>query len=55
MLIGMARVHDMLNNTEKSIEIYKRVLQIESSNVEAIACLASNYFYTDQVNYFGCR
>lgn len=27
---------------------YKRVLAIDASNVEAIACLAPNHFYSDQ-------
>ena len=27
---------------------YKRVLTIDASNVEAIACLAANHFYSDQ-------
>ncbi|GLE06634.1 hypothetical protein PINS_up016028 [Pythium insidiosum] len=36
----------MLNDTEKSIECYKEVLQLDASNIEAIACLASNYFYS---------
>ncbi|GLD98491.1 hypothetical protein PINS_up007188 [Pythium insidiosum] len=47
LLLGVARVHDMLNDTEKSIECYKEVLQLDASNIEAIACLASNYFYSD--------
>lgn len=47
LLIGSARVHDMLNDVEKSVEIYKDVLALDASNVEAIACLASNFFYTD--------
>lgn len=37
-----------LNATDKSVELYRQVLAYDSSNVEAIACLASNYFYTDQ-------
>lgn len=30
------------------MELYKEVLRYDSSNVEAIACLASNFFYCDQ-------
>ncbi|KAJ8508601.1 hypothetical protein ON010_g18854 [Phytophthora cinnamomi] len=47
LLVSIARVHDMLNDVEKSVSVYKEVLQLDASNVEAIACLASNYFYTD--------
>eukprot|EP00644_Phytophthora_capsici_P004542 jgi/Phyca11/533968/estExt2_fgenesh1_pg.C_PHYCAscaffold_190055 len=47
LLVSIARVHDMLNDVEKSVSAYKEVLQLDASNVEAIACLASNYFYTD--------
>ena len=38
--IGIAGFHQMH---------FKQVLALDSSNVEAIACLASHYFYTDQV------
>jgi tetratricopeptide repeat protein 8 len=30
------------------VGIYKQVLSFDSSNVEALSCLASNFFYTDQ-------
>ncbi|KAG2378736.1 hypothetical protein C9374_007884 [Naegleria lovaniensis] len=48
LLLGIARVHDSLNDLDKSIQYYEKVLQLNSSNVESIACLASNYFYEDQ-------
>ena len=41
-------MHDALNDTDKAIACYKDVLLYDSSNVEAIACLASHHFYTDQ-------
>lgn len=44
----MARVYDALNDVDKGIQFYKNVLYYDSSNVEAIACLASYHFYTDQ-------
>jgi len=34
---GIARVHDLLNDPTKSISFYKQVLQIDNSNIEAIA------------------
>lgn len=48
LLVGIARVHDQLNQWDKSIGFYKRVLQYEPTHVEAVACLASHYFYSDQ-------
>jgi tetratricopeptide repeat protein 8 len=47
LLIGIARVHDMLNDPAKAITYYKKVLQYDNSSMEAIACLASYHFYTD--------
>lgn len=48
MLLGAARVHDMLGDTATSGDIYKKVVKLDASNVEAIANLAANHFYTDQ-------
>jgi tetratricopeptide repeat protein 8 len=48
LLLGIARVHDALNNTDKGIQYYKTVLNFDASSVEAVACLAAHHFYTDQ-------
>jgi tetratricopeptide repeat protein 8 len=48
-VLGIARIHDMLNNPEEAINAYKTVLELDSSNVEAIACLGAHCFYTDKV------
>jgi tetratricopeptide repeat protein 8 len=48
MLLGIARIHDMLNDPEKAIGFYKKVLILDASNVESIACLGAHYFYADQ-------
>jgi tetratricopeptide repeat protein 8 len=48
LLLGAARLHDQLNELEKGVALYKRVLALDASNVEAIACLASHHFYGDQ-------
>eukprot|EP01012_Entosiphon_sulcatum_P032224 TRINITY_DN40999_c0_g1_i1.p1 TRINITY_DN40999_c0_g1~~TRINITY_DN40999_c0_g1_i1.p1 ORF type:complete len:520 (-),score=63.38 TRINITY_DN40999_c0_g1_i1:878-2437(-) len=48
LLLAIARVHDLLGETDKSAQFYKRVLELDSSNIESIACLASNHFYEDQ-------
>eukprot|EP00798_Chlamydomonas_sp_ICE-L_P015671 gene15671-21775_t len=48
LLLGVARVYDALNDMDKAISFYKQVLFYDSTNIEAIACLASHHFYTDQ-------
>merc|ERR1719329_2118351 len=48
ILLGLARTYDMLNALLRGVQFYKRVLQCDSVNTEAIACLASHHFYTDQ-------
>ena len=48
VVLHMARVHEMLMNGDKSIEFYKKVLELDPSHSEAMACLAANHFYTDQ-------
>ena len=48
MLLGQARIHDALNDMHLGVPLYKEVLKWDASNVEAIACLAANHFYTDQ-------
>ena len=40
LMLGIARVHDALNEQAQAIAMYKKVLQLDASNVEAIACLA---------------
>jgi tetratricopeptide repeat protein 8 len=49
LLLGLARLHDMLNDQENAITYYKKVLVLDSSNIESIACLGAHYFYSDQV------
>ncbi len=48
LLLGMARTYDQLADNEKAVDFYRRVLAIDSSNPEAIACIASYHFYEDQ-------
>lgn len=38
----------MLNTPEVAVTYYKRVLALDASNVESVACLAANHFYSDQ-------
>jgi len=48
LILGAARIYDALNDMAKGVSFYKKCLFFDSSNVEAIACLASHHFYTDQ-------
>ena len=48
LMLGSARVYESLNEGEKAVTLYKRVLSFDAANVEAIACLAANHFYSDQ-------
>lgn len=48
LLLAAARVHDMVNNLDEAAAGYREVLEMDGSNVEAMACLAANQFYTDQ-------
>lgn len=47
-LLGIGRVHDMLNDSLKAVDLYRKVLLYESCNLEAVASIASYHFYTDQ-------
>lgn len=42
LLLSSARVHDAINNTEAGMALYKQVLQMEASSVEAVSCLAAH-------------
>jgi len=46
--VGIARVHEALGDAAKAAAQYKKVLTHDASNVEAIACMAANHFYSDQ-------
>lgn len=48
-MLGLARIYDMLNDPETAITYYKKVLVLDASSVEAIACLGAHFFYSDQV------
>lgn len=48
IFLGIARIYDMLNDPENAMIHYKKVLALDASNVESIACIGAHYFYTDQ-------
>lgn len=37
-----------MNNISAAAEYYKEVLKQDNTHVEAIACIGSNHFYSDQ-------
>ncbi|KAJ1436097.1 hypothetical protein B484DRAFT_445830 [Ochromonadaceae sp. CCMP2298] len=47
-LLGLARIHDQLRDPEAAIGYYKKVLVLDASCVESIACLGAHAFYSDQ-------
>lgn len=47
-LLSTARIYDSIGDAVQGVAFYKRVLVLDSSNVESIACLGANLFYTDQ-------
>eukprot|EP01147_Barroeca_monosierra_P008324 gene8324-870_t len=48
LLAGIARVYEGIGDLSKSVLEYKKLLQIDSTCVEAIASLAADKFYGDQ-------
>nr|CCD17703.1 unnamed protein product [Trypanosoma congolense IL3000] len=48
LFLAMARLYERLQDTEKSCAMYRSVLQLDSTNVEAIACIASHHFHENQ-------
>ncbi|EGT33355.1 hypothetical protein CAEBREN_26405 [Caenorhabditis brenneri] len=45
MLTGMARVQEALGEFDVSVALYNRVLDAQANNIEAIACVATTYYY----------
>lgn len=50
LLIGLARIYDLLNDADQANTLYKKALTLDASNIEAIACLGAHSFYADQVS-----
>ncbi|EOA94965.1 Tetratricopeptide repeat protein 8, partial [Anas platyrhynchos] len=48
LLCGIARIYEEMNNISSATEYYKEVLKQDNTHVEAIACIGSNRFYSDQ-------
>ena len=47
LMAGTARVYEGIGETTKSVLAYKQLLVLDSTNVEAIASIAAQHFYTD--------
>jgi hypothetical protein len=54
LLLGLARINDQLLDSEGSIVLHKKVLALDSSCVESVACLGAHFFYADQVSRNVC-
>ena len=48
LLTGMARIYEGLNDATNMVKYYKEVLHTDNTHVEAISCIATDHFYTDQ-------
>ncbi|XP_074646623.1 tetratricopeptide repeat protein 8-like [Tubulanus polymorphus] len=48
LLTGIARLYEALNDMTNAVDYYKNVLKFDSMHVEAIACIGTHHFYTDQ-------
>lgn len=48
LMTGIARIYEGMNDMDNAVKFYKDVLNYDSMYVEAIACIATNHFYTDQ-------
>ncbi|KAM6201740.1 tetratricopeptide repeat protein 8 isoform 4-T4 [Rhynchocyon petersi] len=48
LLCGIARIYEEMNNISSAADYYKEVLKQDNTHVEAIACIGSNHFYSDQ-------
>lgn len=42
------RIYEGLHDLTKAVKFYKDVLHNDSTHVEAIACIGTHHFYTDQ-------
>ena len=48
LVLGLANLYERMNDIDTANKYYKNVLVLDSSNIEGIACLGANYFYSDQ-------
>lgn len=46
--VSAATLTQEMNNISSATEYYRDVLKQDNTHVEAIACIGSNHFYTDQ-------
>lgn len=48
LTVALARVREALNQMDDAVKLYREVLLIDPVCIEAIACIATQHFYTDQ-------
>lgn len=48
LTVALARVKEALNQMDEAVKLYREVLLIDPVCIEAIACIATHHFYTDQ-------
>lgn len=42
-----SRIYELINEYDKSISLYKLILNKDTCNFESLACIGSHYFYSD--------
>jgi len=47
-IVHQARIEELINEYDRSIALYKSCLLFDNCNFEAIACIGSHHFYSDQ-------
>ncbi|KAK7028963.1 Tetratricopeptide repeat protein 8 [Halocaridina rubra] len=48
LLTAVSRIYEGLHDLIKAVKYYKDVLRYDATHVEAIACIGTNHFYSDQ-------
>ncbi|KAG7168174.1 Tetratricopeptide repeat protein 8-like [Homarus americanus] len=48
LLTAISRIYEGLHDLTKAVKFYKDVLHFDATHVEAIACIGTHHFYTDQ-------
>lgn len=48
ILTELARLHEVMDQLEISANLYKQIVHQDAMNIEAIACIGLQHFYSEQ-------
>ncbi|CAG0901889.1 unnamed protein product, partial [Darwinula stevensoni] len=48
LMLAIARIHEALGQQVNAVKMYRSVVASDAMNIEAIACIGLNHFYSDQ-------